>query len=64
MSNYGRWAITQALLSDEVASQYAHEGSIARYRLRSSEYQAWQAAQARGWELSCTLCRIGKNPNH
>ena len=64
LSYTGRVAFTQASLSDEVASQYAHDGSLVRYRLRGSECQALQAAQARGWEQSCTLGRIGKNPNH
>ncbi len=64
LSYTGRVAFTQASLSDEVASQYAHDGSLVRYRLRGSECQALQAVQARGWEQSCTLGRIGKNPNH
>jgi hypothetical protein len=38
----------QAAFRDLLAAalQQLHEGSIARYRLRRSEYSAWQHAQA------------------
>lgn len=42
-SEADRSAFTQMLAS---ALQQLHEGSIARYRLRRSEYLAWQPAQA------------------
>jgi hypothetical protein len=44
-SNVPQWDRARFTEVVETELMYMHEGNIARYRLRPSEFQAWQ----RGW---------------